>query len=123
MPAYFSPQGKLTSREAEPNVQACLTSCFVSIIAKCNKAKSHYAKTLQANAALQLVFLGKKPKWTVVCNQSSQYAKTLRANAALEFVFLGTKPKRPVACNQSSNYAKTLKGEYNAKISLPWYET
>ena len=123
MPSYFSPQGKPTPRKAEPNVQACLPSCFVSITAKCNKANSHYAKTLQANAALQLVFLGKKPKWTVVCNQSSQDAKTPRANAALELVFLGTKPKRTVARNQSSNYAKTLKGEYSAEVSLRWCET
>ena len=75
------------------------------------------------NTALQAVLFGKKPKLTVVRNQSSYQAKTLKVNTALQSVFLGAKPKRTVVCNQSSNYAKTLKGEYSAAISLPWYET
>ena len=59
----------------------------------------YYDKAIKANTALQSVFLGMKPKRTVVCNQSSHYAKTLKANTALQSVLLGTKPKWTVVCS------------------------
>ena len=86
-------------------------------------------KPYKVNKALKSVFLGTKPKRTVVCSQSSNYAKTLTAESSAEIslplksAFFGTKPKRTVVCSQSSNYAKTLKGECSAEISFPWYET
>ena len=38
---------------------------------------SNYAKTLKGEYSAASVFLGTKPKRTVVCNQSSNYDKTL----------------------------------------------
>ena len=79
-------------------------------------------KPYKVNTALQSVFLGTKPKRTVVCNQSSKYAKT---------------QKRIQRCNKSSLVANlngqwysislptmlNPKSEYSVAISLPWYET
>ena len=55
------------------------------------------------STANQSVFLGTKPKRTVVCNQSSNYAKTLKGKYSTQI------SKRTMVCNQSSNYATTLK--------------
>ena len=49
-------------------------------------------KPSKVNTALQSVFLGTKPKRTVVCNQSSNYAKTLKGeySAAISLLWYET---------------------------------
>ena len=74
---------------------------------------SHYAKILNARAALRSVFLGAKLERAVVCNQastvlslSSEYSFALLYNT-LQSIFLGAKHMRTEVYNQCFHYAKT----------------
>ena len=71
-------------------------------------------KPYKVYSALKPVFLGTRPKRTVVCNQSSNYAKPWKVNTALKPIFLGTEPKRKRVCNQSSIMLKL----YNVNTAL-----
>ena len=73
--------------------------------------------------ALQSVFLGTKPKQTVVCNQSSNYARTLKGEYSAAISLPWYETYTDGGMQSVFQLCKDPKGKYNAAISLPRYET